>query len=332
MTKPSISVLTSCFNGAEFLEESIESILGQSFRDFEYILIDDGSSDDTPTILRRYAGRDRRIIVISKENSGLTNSLNVGLGIAQGEWIARLDADDIAMPGRLESQLIFVRKRSEVIAVGSGSIEIDKNGRFIKRQSFPANHHDLVKNLEHLWRFFAHSSAFFSRKQALELGGYRQRLNLVEDWDLWLRMGSAGQIACIREPLVKTRLHLMSICHQNRRVQAIMGLAATICHLRRKAGLSDPSLMSQEKWLQFLNWVAQRQDEEGYARKAELRQTLRNIWFVNRETSLMRKSMQSIDHLRKSPYSLSVIKEKFCGSNAAFKLAYESADWTRIPH
>lgn len=326
MTSPPISVLTSCFNAAEFLEDSIESILSQSFRDFEYILIDDGSTDNTLAIIKKYAAKDKRIIVISKENSGLTDSLNVGLGIAHGEWIARLDADDIAMPTRLESQLNFVRNRSGVILLGSSSFEVDMDCNFIKQQWFPSSHDKLMKNLEHLGRFFAHSSAFFHKSRALALGGYRNRLNLAEDWDLWLRLGSVGMISCLRSPLVKTRLNPMSICHQNRRAQGVMGTVATICHLRRKAGLSDPSQMDEDKWLQFLYWVEKRQEEEGYFCKAQTRQALRNILYVNTEMSLTMKSLRLIDQLRRSPNSLSIIKEKFYGSNIAFKLTKESVE------
>ncbi len=327
MTRPPISVLTSCFNAAEFLEDSIESILSQSFRDFEHILIDDGSTDDTLAIIKKYAAKDKRIVVISKENSGLTDSLNVGLGIARGEWIARLDADDVAMPTRLEAQLNFVRNRSGVILLGSSSLEVDRDGNFIKQQCFPASHDRLMKNLEHLGRFFAHSSAFFSKSHALELGGYCRKFTQAQDFDLWLRMGSAGLISCLPEPMVKTRILSTSITHRNgARLQKVLSVAATICHLRRKAGLSDPSHMDEEKWLQFLNWVEKRQKEEGYFCKAQTRQALRSIWYLNGEMNLARKYIRLIDQWRRRPNSLSIIKEKFYGSNIAFKLTKESVE------
>ena len=327
MSKPPISVLTSCFNAAEFLEDSIESILSQSFRDFEYILIDDGSTDNTLAIIKRHAAKDKRIVVFSKENSGLTDSLNVGLGITQGEWIARLDADDVAMPTRLESQLNFVRNRSGVILLGSSSLEVDRDCKLIKQQCFPFSHDTLLKNLEHLTRFFAHSSAFFSKSHAQELGGYRRKFTQAQDRDLWLRMGSAGLIGCSREPLVKTRILSASITHhKGGRLQKVMGTAATICHLRRKAGLSDPSQMDQEKWLRFLNWVEKRQEEEGYFCKAQTRQALRSIWYKNEEMDLATKSIRLIDQWSRCPHRLSIIKEKFYGSNIAFKLTKESVE------
>ncbi len=105
-----------------------------------------------------------------------------------------------------------------------------------------------------------------------------------------------------------------------------MGTAATICHLRRKAGLSDPSQMCEEKWLQFLNWIEKRQEEEGYFCKTQTRQALRNIWYANEEMNLATKSIRVLDQWRRRPKSLSIIKEKFYGSNLAFKLTKESVE------
>ncbi len=283
MRQPAISVLTSCYNAAPYLAESIESILGQYHRDFEYLLIDDGSTDGTLEILKRYAARDSRIVLIAKENTGLTDSLNVGLQRARGEWIARLDADDVAMPERLHAQLDFVNRHRDVVLVGSSSIEIDIDGRPLKVQRFPSRHSRLFRNLEHLHRFFAHSAAFYNTGRARNLGGYRPRMFLSEDWDLWLRLGASGRLGCLPEPLVKTRLHPTSICHQNRRAQAVMGVAATICHLRRRAGLSDPSRnLSDEKWAEFLAWIEAREEEEGYFSKLATRQALHAILYGNR--------------------------------------------------
>src|SRR6476646_117240 len=105
MRKPALTVLTSCYNAAPYLVESIESVLKQSFEDFEYLLIDDGSTDESRQILQHFAAFDPRIVFIPKKNSGLTDSLNLGLRRARGEWVARLDADDVALPGRLQAQL-----------------------------------------------------------------------------------------------------------------------------------------------------------------------------------------------------------------------------------
>jgi len=109
MRNPEITVLTCCHNASGFIMEAIESILQQSYQNFEYLIVDDGSTDDTSNILKKYSAKDNRIVIIEKKHSGLADSLNAGLRHAKGEWIARLDADDIAVPDRLLSQWNFVR-------------------------------------------------------------------------------------------------------------------------------------------------------------------------------------------------------------------------------
>ena len=109
---PAVSVVMSCYNASRFLAEAIESILRQTFTDFEFIIIDDGSTDDTLDIIRTYAQTDPRIVVIEKANTGLADSLNVGIGAARGEWIARQDADDVSFPDRLFHQIEFLRALS----------------------------------------------------------------------------------------------------------------------------------------------------------------------------------------------------------------------------
>jgi hypothetical protein len=324
MRKPAITVLTSCYNAAPYLVESIESVLKQSFEDFEYLLIDDGSTDESRQILQHYAAFDPRIVFIPKKNSGLTDSLNLGLRRARGEWVARLDADDVAMPERLQAQIEYVHRHPEIVLLGSASIEVDIDGREMKVQRFPAKHARLLKNLEHLHRFFAHSTAFYNTKRARELGGYQPRMFLSEDWDLWLRLGATGQIGCLREALVKTRLHPTSICHSNRRAQAVMGVAATICHLRRMAGLSDPVHLSEQKWKEFLAWVEAREEQEGYFSKLATRQALRGILYGTREMPLSRKAAQVVERLRRDPYALTVLAEKISGSDLAWTLTRES--------
>lgn len=325
MRKPAISVLTSCFNAAAFLAESIESILGQTYRDFEYLLIDDGSTDATLDILNQYAARDDRIVLVRKSNSGLCDSLNVGLRIARGDWIARLDADDVAMPQRLQAQLDFVTRNPEVVLLGSSSIEVDVHGRPMKVQRFPSSHARLTRNLERLHRFFAHSAAFFSVRRACELGGYRNRMFLSEDWDLWLRLAAVGRIGCLRPPLVSTRLHPTSICHQNRHAQAVMGVAATICHLRRTTGLSDPFSLNDGEWAEFLKWIEKRGEEEGLFSKLATRQALRTILYTSHNLSLPEKVARVVGRLPRDPFAFSVLAEQFSGSDLAWKLARESA-------
>ena len=116
---PSITVLMAVYNGDRWLAESIQSVLGQTFTNFEFIIINDGSDDYSPQIISQFAKKDSRIHVYDKENSGLTDSLNYGIEKAQGEWIARIDADDIWRSERLQKQIECVRLNTDLVLVGS---------------------------------------------------------------------------------------------------------------------------------------------------------------------------------------------------------------------
>ena len=130
---PAVTVLMSVFNGEAYLRKAIESILGQTFFDFEFLIINDGSTDDTGAILEHEAKRDARIKVFEQDNQGLVGSLNFGLSKARGRLIARIDADDIAYPQRLEKQVAYMAKHTELLALGSAITLIDDQGRTVKQ-------------------------------------------------------------------------------------------------------------------------------------------------------------------------------------------------------
>jgi glycosyltransferase involved in cell wall biosynthesis len=209
MSAPAVTVLVPVFNGAAHLRESLESILRQRFCDFELLVIDDGSTDDTARILDEV--EDRRLRVLRNEtNLGLVATLNRGLAEARGEWIARQDADDISAPGRLIAQMSFARGNPSVPVVGADAWLINEAGRFCGRWR-TAGHADLVA-----WDLcfrapFAHGSALFRRSIVMErFGGYRD-LPACEDLDLWSRVAADFPVVTLRQPLVKYRLHAASI-------------------------------------------------------------------------------------------------------------------------
>jgi glycosyltransferase involved in cell wall biosynthesis len=325
MGSPCITVLTCCFNAAPCLNETIDSIINQSFHDFEYLIIDDGSTDGSAEIIKKYASRDKRIFFIGKENTGLADSLNLGIKLAKGDWIARLDADDIALPRRLEFQLNFIETFTKTVLVGSGCVEIDAAGNFIKSHRYSSNHATLKWRLEHLSSFFPHSSAFFRKKVAQELGGYCSRFTRSQDWDLWLRMASTGLIGCIRQPLVKVRKHVASLSSdQGGRLQQLMGVAATVCHLRRKAELSDPSRGTTEEWLDFLAWLEMRLENEGYFEDTIAWQSLRSQFYADGRTSLCRRLAHFIAHIIRHPPKFSTMRARLLRAEVLRKLAKES--------
>jgi glycosyltransferase involved in cell wall biosynthesis len=209
MSAPEVTVLLPVFNGARHLREAVSSVLGQRFTDFELLVVDDGSTDDTPAILASF--EDSRLRVVRNDaNLGLVATLNRGLSEARGEWIARQDADDVSTPGRLAAQMEFVRGNPSVPVVGSDAWLVGSEGRFCGRWR-TGGHADLVA-----WDLcfrapFAHASALFRRSIVGErFGGYRE-VRACEDLELWSRVAAEFPIVTLREPLVKYRLHDGSI-------------------------------------------------------------------------------------------------------------------------
>ena len=201
-----VSVLLCVFNGQKSLARAIESILEQDFTKFEFLIINDGSTDNTENIIYRYLKKDSRIKYFFKKHSGLTNSLIYGLRKASGEWIARIDDDDFSKKNRLSKQLKFVEKNRKIVLLGS-NFSIIKDQRITYRSKLPLSHSFLVENLRKSRGFFPHSSAFFSRRKAIQVGGYRSFFIKSQDHDLWLRLSENYQIACCKENLVSIYSH-----------------------------------------------------------------------------------------------------------------------------
>lgn len=322
MHVPSISVVTSCFNASQFLAQAIESILGQSWGDFEFLLLDDGSTDHTLEIIQGYSVRDRRIAVVTKPHSGLIDSLNTGLRRARGDLVARMDADDVALPQRLERQVLAMRRNRDLLLLGSGCVEIDEEGHALKRHSYPTSHASLVRNLERMRPFFPHSSVMFRRRRALELGGYRARFVWAEDRDLWLRMALAGTIGSLKDPLVMIRKHPAAVSSfRGGKPQQVVGTAATVCHLRRKARLPDPSEMNEDRWAEFLTWIGRKLEEEGYLSAFESLQELRNAWYAQPSASVLHRVARLWHVARRTPRTLEIVFDRVFGYDIAIRLA-----------
>jgi glycosyltransferase involved in cell wall biosynthesis len=196
----------SVYNGERFLREAIDGIKHQTLSDFEFIILDDDSRDNTRQILEEYAAEDHRISVIRNErNLGLTRSLNKGLKLCCGKYVARQDADDVSLPDRLENQVEYLENHPEVGVVGSWVAIIDENGRegFIRKYpTSPA----MVK-----WSLFfknslAHSSVLI-RRSLLEDTAYRSEVSYSQDYDLWARLSEKTEFANIPQVLYKSRKH-----------------------------------------------------------------------------------------------------------------------------
>ena len=321
--KPEISVLMSCYNGSLWLRDAIDSVLNQTYENFEFIIVDNGSTDDTWNIIQSYRNQDKRIVAISKKNSWLPDSLNVGIAQARGEWIAKLDADDICEPTRFEEQISFVRKHPEVVLLGSGFLEIDEQGRLIKKHLYPSKHCELVQHLEHLQNFFPHSSAFYRLDIIRLIGGYNLHFRIAQDWQLWSELALRGKVMCLPKHLVQIRKHSDQLSSENNGKSANHeSMAVIVCRLLRKAGYKDLSVdASAEEWILFFNWIRKRMEKFGAFKKRRVWADARAKYFLtkNRFNSAIRFGI----HLLQSGYAGALIWEKFFGSSLPQRLARE---------
>lgn len=202
--RPKVSVLMSVYNDERFVGRAIESVLAQSYQDFELVIVDDGSTDGTPQILARYAQGDRRIRVLSQANAGTTAAANLGLSQCRGEYVARLDSDDIALPHRLEVEVDFLDRHPEVALVGGGSEIIDLQGNVIGLRNIKVSRPE--KALRHRC-IYQQSDVMFRRDVVVALGGYREKFHNAQDYDLWLRISDVAGVAKLTDVIGQWRLN-----------------------------------------------------------------------------------------------------------------------------
>jgi glycosyltransferase involved in cell wall biosynthesis len=211
---PVISVLMPVYNAERYLTEATDSILKQTYTDFELIIINDGSTDRSLEILEGFARQDSRIRLISRENRGLVATLNEGLSLAKAPLIARMDADDIAFPDRFYIQKNYLDNNPGVLLLGTRVLIIDEDGDAICDMVSHFSHDDIVNGLlSRQGQLVYHPSVMFRKKEVLAIGGYRNKYPHVEDLDLFLRLAETGNIENLSTILLKYREHLQKIGH-----------------------------------------------------------------------------------------------------------------------
>ncbi len=208
---PCVSIVILTYNRASLLIEAIQSALGQTFSDFEIIIIDDASSDNTLEIVTPYLSDHRIQYIQNSQNKGIAISRNFGISIAKGEYIAMLDSDDVWLDrNKLTAQVSYLKMNSDCEVVGTWMIQINELGQHLKKISFAQTDTDIRKSI--LYRnHIAHSSVLFRKNTALNVGGYDEALKTMEDHDLWLRLGSYGKFATLPIYSLGYRIHNGSI-------------------------------------------------------------------------------------------------------------------------
>jgi len=207
-SKPRITVLMSVYNGRGHLREAIESILTQTFKDFEFLIIDDASTDNSREIIKKYPVK----LIINEKNLGLTKSLNKGLKQAQGKYIARMDADDIASPYRLEKQFYFMEEHKDIVLCGSLGWIINEKGEVIGKKNVETEN---IKKKLLFNNQFIHSSLFFKK----ELGFYNESFERAQDYEFVLRIASKYKVANLKEKLISWRKSENSLSFSSKKQQ-----------------------------------------------------------------------------------------------------------------
>lgn len=238
--RPAISVLLPVYNNERHLKAAVDSILGQTFGDFEFIIIDDGSTDTSLEILEAYAKQDPRIRLFSRPNAGFCRTLNEGLSHAMGEFIGRMDADDIAMPDRFERQVAYLKDHPECVLMGGRILLIDEEGAPICEMCLEETH-EAIDSAHMAGRggSIAHP-AMMARRSAVEaIGGYASEYEYAEDLDFCLRLAEAGRVANLPETVLHYRQHLSSLSYQRTEQQRRSAIKA-IQDAHRRRGLAMP--------------------------------------------------------------------------------------------
>lgn len=241
---PRVSVLLPVYNCDLYLRSALDSICSQKFPDFEVIAVDDGSTDQSLDILQSIAASDSRFRVLSRPNTGIVGAMNDGLELCRGELIARMDADDIALPDRFGRQVAHMDAHPECLALGTRVDMIDSEGNRIRSWSTETRH-EAIDNAHMLGNGGAitHPSSMIRRSAIDEVGGYREKCNLAEDLDLFLRLAERGQLANLPDVLLQWRMHLAST-GTTKRVAQRAAAATAVREAHERRGIAFQNLTS----------------------------------------------------------------------------------------
>jgi len=270
--KLNITVLMTVFNDSKYLRQSINCILSQSFKDFEFLIIDDGSTDESAEILNSF--KDKRIVFKKIKHSGLAAALNTGMKIAKGDWIARADADDLSVIRRLKTQNDYLIKNPQTDVLGSHSVYFADPGKILFQLNPPSGDKK-IKEFMDLHNPINHSSVIFRKESILREGGYDEKFGVYEDFELWLRLKNKLSFNIIPESLVYTRLRMDSLTSTGNRSKIYDTLVNNI-HKRSTAlgkNPGDKTLTEILFWIEYF-YGDKNRARNYYSSSKDFRQTL----------------------------------------------------------
>jgi glycosyltransferase involved in cell wall biosynthesis len=204
-----ITVLMPAYNAGKYIREAITSVLEQTYRNFELLIVNDGSTDDTISVILSF--NDPRIVLVDQDHHGVAQALNTGLRLADTYYVARFDADDICMPDRLEKQFNFLEDHPDYVLVGSDAEYILEPGDFLFSFKCIAHSNEEVQRNMYMYCPFIHSSVMYKKDEIIKAGGYDAHAHHFEDYLLWTSLAKIGKMQNLREPLIKVRFNPASV-------------------------------------------------------------------------------------------------------------------------
>jgi glycosyltransferase involved in cell wall biosynthesis len=239
MSSPTVSVVLPVRNGQRYIARAVESILAQSFRDWELIVINDSSSDRTADILRDLSIRHNRIRELTTPSSGLVLALNAGIAASRGELVARMDADDFALPSRFERQVAELSRRPSLVVLGGQIVRIDAQHRKLGRGRYPIGDNSCRRQLS-TSAPFCHPAVMLRKKAVVGVGGYRDTFRHAEDYDLWLRLAEVGELDNLADEILHYRVHGYGVTARYSTEQAANAALALLAYRSRQNGRPEP--------------------------------------------------------------------------------------------
>ncbi|EPR37173.1 glycosyl transferase family 2 [Desulfovibrio sp. X2] len=239
--QPLVSVVMSVYNGERHLADCLRSVLGQSLGEFEFLIVDDGSRDETRSILEEFAARDSRIRIIRQENTGLTRALNTALELARGEYVARIDADDVWLPEKLALQVAAFEANPRLGLLGTAYRTIDEAGEPTPDDTVPLLVDDAaIRRAMICFNPFSHSSVMFRRKLVTVCGSYDERFALAQDYECWFRFLERAEGGNLPDVLTWRRDSPGMLSRSREARQRRYALRAKLLHLRSWKGFWRP--------------------------------------------------------------------------------------------
>jgi glycosyltransferase involved in cell wall biosynthesis len=256
---PLVSVIMASRNASNFLETAIQSVLTQTFRDWELIVVDDNSNDNSIEIINKYKKKDKRVkLICNLKTLGPAKSRNIALKLSKGKWISILDSDDVYFPHKLEKQIEVIKNKPAIIFVGSSFVYIDKNGKHLSNYKYSSKDSILRRNILRNKQFPPHSSYFIRSYYLKKIKGYNSRYYMAPDYDLLLRLLGVGKFSCSKDILLKLRLHgkNRSLRIFNSLSQLDYAILANVCNYIRTKINSDPAIdLNNKDWSIFLHKI-----------------------------------------------------------------------------